>query len=374
MGKKKNIILVAGGTGGHLFPALSLGESLQECGYKVHFITDFRARKYLMDFPKDRVHVLDSSTLKGKDPLSIGRMLWHNFRGALQSERLFRKLKPVLVAGFGGYPTLSPLFVAHWKKIPSFIHEQNAVMGRANKWLAKYVDVIAGGFLQEVPEAFREKLILVGNPVRKNVIEAAKIPYQIEDLSGKFHIVIFGGSQGAHFFSQIVPEALSLLPKALRRQIKITQQSRGDTEKLIKLYKELSIDAQIAPFFEDLPLKMAHAQYIIARAGASTVSELSIIGRPALLIPYPHALDHDQAENAAHLAKLGTVRVEKETELTANSVADLIKEIMQNREDLVKQAHSVKKASKPDALRLLTMLSQMLVAGETIEKIKEKSA
>ncbi|WP_292274996.1 UDP-N-acetylglucosamine--N-acetylmuramyl-(pentapeptide) pyrophosphoryl-undecaprenol N-acetylglucosamine transferase, partial [Mesorhizobium sp.] len=237
------------------------------------------------------------------------------WQGVRQAGRVIARIKPDAVVGFGGYPTLPPLYAATRRKVPTLIHEQNAVMGRANKALSSRVDAIAGGFLPEGESAAGAKTVTTGNPVRPQILEAAKSPYVASDASEPFRFLVFGGSQGA----------LALLPEAQRKRLAITQQARAEDVARVKTaYADLGVDAQVSPFFTDMAARMAAAHLVMSRSGASTVSEIAVIGRPALLVPYPHALDHDQAANAAALAAAGGAEVHQQSTLSAERIAALV--------------------------------------------------
>lgn len=371
MAQQRKIVLVAGGTGGHLFPAEALAMELKNRGFDVHLVTDKRAQKFVQCFDDEHIHVIPSATFKGKNPVSLVKTLWQLIKGVRASRQLFAKLKPVLVGGFGGYPTLPPLYAANRLKIATFIHEQNAVMGRANKALALKVNAIAGGFLP--PDGrYSTKTLLTGNPVRNGVLEAAKQPYICSQDSDTFHLLVFGGSQGASFFSQIVPEAITLLDEKARKRLSIVQQIRGDdSEALIDLYHKMGVKAEVAPFFNDMAMHIAAAQFIMARSGASTVSEIATIGRPALLIPYPHALDHDQAANAATLAATGGVKVVAQKDLTAKKLAEIFNLALSDSKLLATQAQAAKTAGRPHATIDLADLCEALIAGKTVENFKQ---
>ena len=326
MTDKKVIVLVAGGTGGHLFPAEALAGELTKRGYDVHLATDKRAKRFVRHFAEDHVHVIPSATITSKNPFAVLKTLWQLLKGVRSSRRLFRKLRPVLVGGFGGYPTLPPLYAAKSVGLLTFVHEQNAVMGRANKAMAGRVDAIAGGFLKE-EGPFKDKIIITGNPVRDAVITAAKRPYKPSAGNDAFNLLVFGGSQGASFFTEIVPEAVKLLDAEAKKRLHIVEQVRGEGKNLKDIYRDLHIEAEVEEFFDDMPERIADAQYIIARSGASTVSEIATIGRPALLIPYPYALDHDQSANAARLAATGAVKVIQQGELDAKKLATVIETV-----------------------------------------------
>jgi len=369
---KGTIILAAGGTGGHLFPAEALGAELMERGFDVHLLTDERVRHFVDAFADNRVHIIRSATFAGKNPLKLVRSFFQLMRGVRQSRKLVCKLEPCLVAGFGGYPTLPPLYAAASMGVLTFIHEQNAVMGRANSFLARRVDAIAGGFLQEKGK-FADKIIITGNPVRASVIEAARIPYRFAREDMPFSLLVFGGSQGAAFFSEIVPQALALVNRSVRDRIVVTQQARGcDIKALEEAYKNLGMKADIQPFFSNMAGLISHAHYIISRSGASTVAEIAAVGRPALMVPYPHALDHDQMQNAAALALSGGVKVVRQEELTPDRLAVIIRDAIGRPELLADMAAKVRSTGCIQATGLLADMTQALIAGKPAAEIKKE--
>ena len=301
-------LLAAGGTGGHLFPAEALAEALAGRGLIVELATDERAERYGKRFPARQIHVIASETLRSRNVVALART------GAIMSLALLRaylllgRIKPAVVVGFGGYPTLAPVLAATLRHIPTLIHEQNAVMGRANKLLAPRVSTIATSFpgvLDHAPQ-LAAKAAHTGNPVRPAVIAAAAMPYPALAADGLVRLLVFGGSQGARVMSEIVPAAIERLDPALRIRLLVAQQARGeDLAQVREIYGRLRISAEVAPFFPDLPARIAAAHLIVARSGASTVAELAVIGRPAILVPLPHALDQDQQANAAVLEDAG---------------------------------------------------------------------
>ncbi|WP_142416527.1 undecaprenyldiphospho-muramoylpentapeptide beta-N-acetylglucosaminyltransferase [Bartonella massiliensis] len=371
MNDKKVIILVAGGTGGHLFPAEALAVELRRRGYDVHLITDERARSFVRSFDEEHTHIVSSATFTRHHPFALIKMFWTVLRGMRQSLALFYKLRPVLVGGFGGYPTFPPLFIAALMRRVTFIHEQNAVMGRANRVLAIFVRAIAGGLLS-LQGAYAHKTLLTGNPVREAVLKAAEIPYQPSIGDEPFHFLIFGGSQGASAFSHIVPEAITLLDDKNRKRLQIVQQVRGEAGELIKTYRDMGVQAEVAPFFDDMAERMARSHFILSRAGASSVCEIAVIGRPALLIPYPHALDHDQAANAALLARGSGAQIILEKDLSAQKLSALLTQACCAPHLLEKQALAAKKVGQPHATRCLADMAEALIAGRLLSDIKEE--
>ncbi|WP_027664256.1 undecaprenyldiphospho-muramoylpentapeptide beta-N-acetylglucosaminyltransferase [Rhizobium leguminosarum] len=369
------VLLAAGGTGGHVFPAEALAFKLKERGYSVHLVTDSRAERYAGKFPAEEIHVVPSATIGSKNPLAVARSLWTLWSGMRAAKKLIQRLQPVIVVGFGGYPTVPPLLAATRLGVPSMIHEQNAVMGRANKALATRVQAIAGGFLPEGSGAFPDKTVTTGNPVRPAIIAAAEVPYMPSHAGEAFNLVVFGGSQGAQYFSKTLPTAISLLDDALRVRLRITQQVRPeDMEMVSGCVAKLEMDADIAPFFTDMAERLARAHLVICRSGASTVSEISVIGRPAILVPYPHALDHDQAANAAALAAAGGAKVIAQSELSPEKIAAILTAVMNDPEKLAHMAAAAKLAGKPDAANLLADMVEAIAARRTIAEFKRTRA
>jgi len=369
------VLLAAGGTGGHVFPAEALAYKLKERGYSVHLVTDSRAERYAGKFPADEIHVVPSATIGSKNPVAVTRSLWTLWSGMRAAKKLISRLKPVVVVGFGGYPTVPPLLAATRLGVPAMIHEQNAVMGRANKALASRVQAIAGGFLPEGGGQFPDKTVTTGNPVRPAIIDAAEVPYSPSKSGEPFNLVVFGGSQGAQYFSKAMPTAISLLDDELRDRLRITQQVRPeDTEMMSVCVARLKMAADTAPFFTDMAERLAAAHLVICRSGASTVSEISVIGRPAILVPYPHALDHDQAANAAALAATGGAKVITQAELSPEKIASILTHVMNDPEKLARMAAAAKQAGKPDAANLLADMVEAIAARRTIAEFKGKRA
>lgn len=366
------IVVAAGGTGGHLFPAEALALELTRRGYDVHLATDARAQRFSGAFASDHVHVIRSATISGRNPIALARTMLALWKGNLDARKLFIRLKPKLVVGFGGYPTLPPLYAANRMKIPTLIHEQNAVMGRANKGLAARASAIAGGFLPATEGVYAAKTVTTGNPVRPPVLAEAGRTYEPAEMSDRFRLLVFGGSQGAQFFSQALPEAISLLPNEFRKRLLVTQQARPeDLASVRSAYETLGLPAQVDPFFADMPQRIADAHFVISRSGASTVSEIATIGRPAVLVPFPHALDHDQAANAAALSAAGGAEVIRQSELSPERLAKIIQAAMSEPKRLAHMAQAAKSVGKPEATQLLADLAEAIGAGKTIKDFKE---
>jgi UDP-N-acetylglucosamine--N-acetylmuramyl-(pentapeptide) pyrophosphoryl-undecaprenol N-acetylglucosamine transferase len=365
------ILLAAGGTGGHLFPAEALGHELRARGYSVHLVTDSRAERFAGTFPADEIHVVPSATFASKNPIAMTKALLTLWKGLRAARRLMTRLKPLAVVGFGGYPTVPPLLASTGLGIPSMVHEQNAVMGRANKALAARVAAIAGGFLPAGEGPHAAKIVTTGNPVRPAVLAAAATPYVPSVGDDPFRLVVFGGSQGAKFFSGAIPTALALLPEDLRARIVLTQQARPeDRPQVDQCMAKLKMDADVSPFFGDMAERIGAAHLVISRSGASTVSEISVIGRPAILVPYPYALDHDQAANAAALVKAGGAEVVPQAELSPEKLSGLIAAAMREPERMAGMAEAARRSSRPDAAALLADLVVAIADKQDISKFK----
>lgn len=359
-GQKGVVFFCAGGTGGHLFPALALAGVLKERGYRLVLLTDHRGIKYSAAFPTaEPIQVLRSATFRGGVVNNI-KTFWALSCGLWQALRLIWRYKPILVIGFGGYPSFAPLLGAIFSRIPTLIHEQNRVMGRANKVLAPYVSAIARGFPPE-REEYSKKTLVTGNPLRADVLQAAQRRYSPPKQGEKFSIVVFGGSQGAQVFAHLVPNALELLSPSLRARFILTHQIVKGCEILAERYRQLGVEAELTPFFNDLPRRMALAHYIIARAGASSVAEICAFGCPALLVPYPYALDHDQAKNAAFLQQTGGVDLVKESDLSAEKLADFLKKALNNPEDLLQKSLAIKALSCLNAHTVLADYAERVI-------------
>ena len=366
--KSHPVLVAAGGTGGHLFPAQALAEALARRGIPVELITDDRALRFGGDFPARMIHHVKAATPTGGNPIKRALAIVALLRGTGAARGIIRRIKPRAVVGFGGYPTVPPVLAATQLKVPTILHEQNAVMGRANKFLAKRVQALAKGFdnLSIANPAIAAKATLVGNPIRPMVLEAAAVPYP-PFSGGMLHLLITGGSQGARVMSDVVPAAIALLDPADRARLIVVQQARGEDEARVRdAYAAMGLAAEIKPFFADLPLRIAQAHLVIARAGASTISELAAIGRPSILVPFPHALDQDQAANAALLEKTGAGLVVKQANFTPDWLADSLRLALADREGLEARALAAKAAGIADAADRLADLVERLMLPEAV--------
>jgi UDP-N-acetylglucosamine--N-acetylmuramyl-(pentapeptide) pyrophosphoryl-undecaprenol N-acetylglucosamine transferase len=357
------VLLAAGGTGGHLFPAEALAVVLEKRGVIVDLSTDARTAHF--KFPARAVHLIPSATLRGRSPFALVRTGTLLAVGTAKAWSMLGRVRPSVVVGFGGYPTVPPLMAASLRGIPTVLHEQNGVMGRANRLLASRVTAIATGFrtLARLDPRCQEKISFTGNPVRPQVIAASAFPYGAPESSGKIRLLVFGGSQGARVMSDVVPAAIGHIQADLRARLAVVQQARSeDLDNVRAVYDRLGVDAEIGAFFTDLPARMAAAHLVISRSGASTVAELSAIGRPAILVPLPHALDQDQFANAGVLEIAGgAIRIEQR-DFTPRRLASEIERLAANPILLANMANAAKSAGTIDAAERLADLV-MKIAG-----------
>jgi len=350
------ILLAAGGTGGHLFPAEALGVELIKRGLRVRLVTDARALRYSGLFTKDMIDVVPSETVRSRSPLSLARTAFMLAAGTLAAVRLMRRLKPRAVIGFGGYPTLQPLIAARLCGIPGIIHDANAVLGRANRFLSRHVDAIATslpGVLDRDP-ALALKAITVGTPMRPMILTAASVPYEPPAASGSFRVLVVGGSQGARVMSDVVPAAIERLEPALWSRLALTQQVREeDMGRVRAVYDRLKVNAELAPFFTDLPARLAANHLVVSRSGAGTVAELAAIGRPSILVPLPGAIDQDQFANAGVLSQVnGGLRI-VQSEFTPDRLASEISALAAEPAKLAAMAASARAVGRLDAAERL---------------------
>jgi UDP-N-acetylglucosamine--N-acetylmuramyl-(pentapeptide) pyrophosphoryl-undecaprenol N-acetylglucosamine transferase len=367
MGAAPLVVVAAGGTGGHLFPAEALSVALERRGIVVDLATDERATRYGATFPARATHVIASATFRGRDPISLLRTTSVLGFGVMRAFALLGRLKPAAVVGFGGYPTIPPVLAATLRGIPTLIHEQNGVLGRANRLLSGRVRAIATSFpgVLDAEPRLAAKATQTGNPVRPMVVEASHIPYSPAEPTGQLNLLVFGGSQGARVMSDIVPPAIERLPMTLRKRLFIVQQARDeDLARVREAYARCGVNAEVADFFPDLPARMAQAHLVVSRSGASTVAELAAIGRPAILVPLPHALDQDQLANALVLERAGGAICVKQDEFSSVLLATDIVRLAVVPEKLGAMAAAARSVGAPDAAdRLADLVLQ--VAGQS---------
>ena len=370
----KTFVLIAGGTGGHLFPAMALAQELLRRGHAVELMTDHRVESYGQDFPARRIHMVPSATPSLSNPFKFAAASFTIAKGVVKSFGILRALRPDAVIGFGGYPTFPPFIAASLLSIPGILHEQNAVMGRANRALARFADVLALSFAKTrfADDQGLEKL-LTGNPVRDRVRAIAASPYPELNTTGPIRLVVFGGSQGARAISDIVPQAIALLPDELRSRLQIVQQVRQeDLDRVTDIYRQSRTSVELAPFFTDLPERIAKCHLVIGRSGASTIAELTVIGRPSILIPLPGALDADQKNNALVVEAGGGGWVMEQAALSPQSLATRLVALFTDPATLAGAAIAAKTLGHPGAVEKLADLAESL-AGQGTSTLESAS-
>ncbi|VAW00534.1 UDP-N-acetylglucosamine--N-acetylmuramyl-(pentapeptide) pyrophosphoryl-undecaprenol N-acetylglucosamine transferase [hydrothermal vent metagenome] len=361
------IVLAAGGTGGHLFPAQALGEELVRRGYVVHLMSDERVRDYGSKFPAADTHVIQSSTILIRKPWTWPGSLMRLWSGYKKARAVFDTVKPLAVIGFGGYPSLPPLIAAWRAEIPSLVHEQNAVMGRANRLVARKVNKIASSFpkIVNLDASLNDKVVMTGNPVRDLVLKSTGGEYEAPSPRGTFRILVFGGSQGAQFFSQMMPKVFGELSGVITKKLSIVQQCRPeDIDGVRAQYEKLGLKFELQAFFSDMPKRIANAHLVIGRSGASTIAELGVIGRPAILVPLPHALDNDQLRNAESFAGAGAGWVMMQDDIEASALAAFLTRLRYQEDELNNAARAALLQGHPDAAQKLADLVEATIHSQ----------
>ncbi len=366
MASKGTIVLAAGGTGGHLFPAQALAEELNRRGYVIHLMTDERVRDYGKSFPANQTHVVPSATLSLSKPWLLPSRGLRLYSGYRQARAILCQVKPKAVVGFGGYPSFPPILAASRLGIASCVHDQNAVMGRANRVLAKLADAVASSFpeLRGLPAAAERKLTITGNPVRDIVLKYRAAPWP---AFKPFQLLVFGGSQGAQFFGEFMPKVFAVMTPDERQAMVVTQQVRPENMSEVKaLYAGLDVTSELQPFFMDMPARIAAAHLVVCRSGASTIAELGVIGRPAIMVPLPHAIDNDQLRNAESFASAGAGWVHPQATLEPKSFAAFLTKLAAQEGELKAAAAAALGHGKPDAAQRLADLTERLAGNMTI--------
>jgi UDP-N-acetylglucosamine--N-acetylmuramyl-(pentapeptide) pyrophosphoryl-undecaprenol N-acetylglucosamine transferase len=343
------IVLSAGGTGGHLFPAQALAGELTRRGRRIVVMTDARFANYATSFPGARIETVPSA------PLNSVTAPFRIASGIIQALNKLLRLKPAAVIGFGGYPSVPVMLAASLLRVPTAIIEQNAVVGRANRLVMNQVKRVAAAFpIARFAPRDKTKIVLTGNPLRPAVIQLWGAPYDAPMPDAPLHLLVFGGSQGARAFSEVVPQAITRLPHTLKMRLRIVQQCRPEDIEIVRtIYANAEIRADLQPFFADLPQRMAEAHLVIGRSGAGTVAELMAIGRPAILVPLPHALDDNQTPNAQILSRAGAGWIVAQSEMSPDSLARMLTEIFARPDDLAHRAAAAHALAVPDATEKL---------------------
>jgi len=355
------IVLATGGTGGHLFPAQALAAELTKRGRKIVVMTDARGTQYPTYFPGASIEIVPAAAFSDRSVMGLIKAPFEIIAGIFVALRKLAQIKPAAVVGFGGYPSVPVMIAACVSRRPTAILTPDAVLGRANRLVADYVRVIAAGLpLKRFLPKEMSKVIYTGNPVRPEVVAYDGARYETPS-DGPLHLLVFGGSQGARALSEIVPAAIAQLPAAMKARLNIVQQCRPeDLDAVRAQYNKEGVTAELAPFFGDLPARMAQAHLVIGRSGAGTVAELMVIGRPAILIPLPHALDDNQTPNADALADAGGGWRVAQKDLTPAKLATMLQDAFAAPDDLAKRAAAAHSLAKPDAAQRLADVVEKL--------------
>lgn len=360
----KHYVLAAGGTGGHMVPAAALATELMRRGHKVALVSDERGVRFPDLFDGIETRVVPASRLSG-GPIGWLKAANAMRKGRAQARALYREFQPAAVIAFGGYASLPALMAAFSAKVPTVIHEQNAVLGRVNRLVAGKVAAIATSYadVERLKPGYEARTHLVGNPVRQAVIDLRIKPYPPLDEDSIFRVLVTGGSQGASVLSQVVPDGLALLPVHFRRRLQVTHQARlEDIDEVRRKYAEHGIPAEIATYLPDLPERLAWAHLVIARAGASTVAELTVAGRPAILVPLPSATDDHQTANAREISEAGGARTIPQRAFTAQELAKQMQKLGLEPDALAHAAACARSVGRPDAARDLADLVESIDA------------
>jgi UDP-N-acetylglucosamine--N-acetylmuramyl-(pentapeptide) pyrophosphoryl-undecaprenol N-acetylglucosamine transferase len=363
---RKVAVVAAGGTGGHLFPAQALAEALIARGWTIVLASDERVAGLSQDFPAERRIGLSAATYRPGDPIGMLRAGIAVLHGAGQARAAYREINPQVVVGFGGYPSAPALVAAILDRRPTVIHEQNAVMGRANRMLARHVRTVACAFptLMKAPGNVAGRAIVVGNPVRPPIRALADLPYEPPTAEGPIRILVTGGSQGARLLSELVPEAIAALPDALRNRLSVQQQTRAESMEVARrTYLNAVVDAEVAPFFRDMASRLAAAHLVIGRSGAGSVCEFAVAGKPAILVPLAIAIDDDQGQNAKFLADAGGAEVARENQLTVASLSGALEKLLTNPARLARMAAASRSVAIPDAAERLADVVEQTARG-----------
>ena len=353
MSISRHFVLAAGGTGGHMIPAHAVAEELMARGHHVALVTDERGAKIPGIFDRAQVHILPAGRMT-KNPKTWPGAIKAILAGRAMARRLNETFRPTAVVGFGGYPAMPALLGALADGIPTAIHEQNAVLGRVNRLLARRVSAIVTAYpvVERLRDKYAGKVHLIGNPVREEVKALRDEEFPALTDESVFRVLVIGGSQGATVLSNVVPDGLGMLPLSLRRRLQVTQQCRAeDIERVRKIYADLEIPADLATYFNDVPEKLSWSHLVIARAGASTLAELTCAGRPAILVPLPGAMDNHQTANAREMTEAGGARTIPQARFTAVELAKQMQKMALEPGALQNAAKRARACGRPNAAR-----------------------
>ncbi len=372
MSVSRHFVLAAGGTGGHMMPAHALATELVARGHRVALVTDARGARIPGLFDDVQTHILPAGRITG-NPLSWPGGVRAILSGRGMARRLYEAFEPSAVIGFGGYPAFPALSAAHSAGIPTAVHEQNAVLGRVNRLVANRVKAIATAYpdVERITARNLDKVHLVGNPVREDVLALRDRPYPMLDGDSVFRVLVVGGSQGANILSEVVPDGLAMLPEALRRRLQVTQQCRvEDIDAVRARYRALGIPADLATYMTDIPERLAWTHLVIGRAGASTVAELTAAGRPAILVPLPSATDDHQTANVREMVGAGGARSIRQDRFTPVELAKQMQKLGLDPQGLANAARAAWNCGRPNATRDLADLVESLGRTPVVDGLR----
>ena len=362
----KRLLLAAGGTGGHMFPAQALAETLAARGWDIAMITDARGLTHAGNIPADPIREVSAATINPRKPLAAIKGMIKLANGVNEAKSFMRGWKPDVVAGFGGYPAFPAVKAAQALKIPTVLHEQNAVLGRVNRVLAKGAHVVATGFerCDKMPEGVIS--VCTGNPLRAQI--SAAIPENYIAPQANIHMTIVGGSLGAKLISETVPAAIALLPTQLQKRLVIVQQTRAEyLDQAREIYRLAGVRATCEPFFSNIEVHLASAHYIVGRAGAGSVSEIAAMGKPALFVPLKIAMDDHQTINALALKDLGAADILPESEFTVEGVKTTLEDRLNDSNWLETASQSARRAARRDAA---ARLADLVISAADVSREK----
>ncbi len=359
------VMIAAGGTGGHVYPAVALAEALLRRNHDVALVTDRRGAGFANLDAKITQHRVPAGRLGG-GPVGALKGVVGIVAGIRATRRLLKRTNAGVMVGFGGYPSVPPMLAARRAGVPTILHEQNAMLGRANRMLAGRADVVALSFAttERLPVACDGKSRLIGNPVRADIAALSSMPFEAPVDSGPFNLLVTGGSQGANVFSTVLPDAIAALPEDLRRRVHVTQQCRAeDLDAVRARYLTLDVRAELATFLDGMAARLAAAHLVICRAGASTVAEVTVAGRPAVLVPYPHAADDHQTANARAIDAAGGGWLMPQPTFTADALAARMAALCSRPDSLQAAADAARGLGHPDAAERLADLVELVLCG-----------
>lgn len=357
-----SILIMAGGTGGHVFPALAVAQEFIKRGASVHWLGTAKGiEARLVPEANIPLHFLTVEGVRGKGIVGLLKAPFLISRAVMQARRLMKKIKPALVLGFGGFASGPGGLAARWLKIPLVIHEQNAVAGTTNRLLAPKAKKVLAAFNGAFVKTGFSGETIVGNPVRESIQEIANVEARFAARAEeKIHLLILGGSLGAKAINQLLPEALSRLDE---RPLVWHQTGAQHEQATRDLYKQFRIDGKVDAFIQDMAAAYAWADLVICRAGALTVSELMVAGVASLLIPLPNAIDDHQSANAAHLVAAGAGVAFKQSELTAELLAEQLQNFLRNKPRLLQMAKNAQQQAIPDSAARVVNYCEEIISG-----------